>query len=452
MDLNRALRIKPGSRVAFVGSGGKSRAMFTLARCLPPPVILTTTTHLSVLQLANADIIYTINDEHDLTEKIDLTRNTVSLVVSQEISDDRLVGISEALYRKLSKLVEDYQGTLLVEADGSRQLPLKAPAEHEPAIPIEIDTVVVVAGVSALGQPLNQKFVHRPEIFSALSGLKLGNVIDAESLVKVLAHPLGGLKNIRENCLKMLLLNQANTQEQLGQSRRIVEKLLREYPRIVISDLKNSMTNDDVHKSREDTGDIHAAFTRCAVVILAGGASRRFGLPKQLLDWRGEPFVRSLARTALRAGFYTIVVTGFEADQVAAVVTDLPVDIKYNPEWKLGQSTSIKAGLESLPKEVGACIFIQVDMPQIGVEVIRSLYETHAESGASIIAPLVEGNRASPVLFDKETFSALAQLEGDIGGRGIFSKYKLDYLPWHDQSLLLDADTPEDFLRLQEYE
>jgi CTP:molybdopterin cytidylyltransferase MocA len=71
----------------------------------------------------------------------------------------------------------------------------------------------------------------------------------------------------------------------------------------------------------------------------------------------------------------------------------------------------------------------------------------------SIIAPLVlEERRANPVLFDKVTFPDLLKLTGDIGGRAIFSKYKVEYIPWHDDRVLLDVDKPEDYQRLVEDE
>jgi CTP:molybdopterin cytidylyltransferase MocA len=52
------------------------------------------------------------------------------------------------------------------------------------------------------------------------------------------------------------------------------------------------------------------------------------------------------------------------------------------------------------------------------------------------------------VLFDRSTFGDLATLEGDMGGRAIFHKHRVEYLPWHDDRLLLDVDTPEMYQRL----
>jgi molybdenum cofactor cytidylyltransferase len=65
---------------------------------------------------------------------------------------------------------------------------------------------------------------------------------------------------------------------------------------------------------------------------------------------------------------------------------------------------------------------------------------------------VLEDRRANPVLFDRDTFADLMQLTGDVGGRGIFDKYRVVYLPWHDEVLLLDVDKPQDYQKLKERE
>ena len=80
---------------------------------------------------------------------------------------------------------------------------------------------------------------------------------------------------------------------------------------------------------------------------------------------------------------------------------------------------------------------------------IRALMDTHTASLSPIVAPLVRmDRRANPVLFDRDTFPDLLALEGDVGGRAIFSKHRVEYLPWHDERLLLDVDTEADYRRL----
>jgi len=157
-----------------------------------------------------------------------------------------------------------------------------------------------------------------------------------------------------------------------------------------------------------------------------------------------------IAQTALKAGLApVIVVTGANADEVESKINDLPVIITRNKDWQSGQASSIQAGLQSLPARVGAAIFLLADQPQIKTNVIQALVEHHATGLYPVIAPLVRmEQRANPVLFDRATFPDLSQIKGDVGGRAIFSKYPVEYLPWHDDSLLLDVDKPEDYQRL----
>jgi molybdenum cofactor cytidylyltransferase len=153
---------------------------------------------------------------------------------------------------------------------------------------------------------------------------------------------------------------------------------------------------------------------------------------------------------------------------VETAVDGLPVSIVRNGDWQDGQSTSIRAGLMNLPllppllldsspgskgfkgnwKGVGAAIFLLSDQPQVPPTVLRALRDEHARTLAPIVAPLVQGQRANPVLFDRLTFPDLLTLRGDVGGRAIFHKYPVDYLTWHDQDLLADVDTPEEYRNL----
>jgi CTP:molybdopterin cytidylyltransferase MocA len=150
-----------------------------------------------------------------------------------------------------------------------------------------------------------------------------------------------------------------------------------------------------------------------------------------------------------------IVVTGAHSEQVEAAVIGLDVMIARNEDWKTGQGSSIGRGVSSLtthPSQnvgaAGGAIFLLTDQPQIGTSIIHALKEKHAEGLYPIVAPMVIDRRANPVLFDRTTFSDLVHIEGDTGGRAVFHKYRVEYLPWHDAGLLLDVDTPEQYQRL----
>lgn len=189
---------------------------------------------------------------------------------------------------------------------------------------------------------------------------------------------------------------------------------------------------------------------RIAGVILAAGPATRFGTSKQLLDYHGQSFIRQVAQTALNAGLSpVIIVTGAYADEVASVIQDLPVLTIRNQAWAQGQSTSIRAGIAALTgKSVGGAVLLNVDQPQVTVHVIGALMERHSAEGAAIIAPLAADRRTHPILFDRDTFPDLLSLTGDVSGRAIFTNYKVEYVPWHDESLLFDVDTADDYRKL----
>ncbi|HNB54073.1 MAG TPA: NTP transferase domain-containing protein, partial [Anaerolineales bacterium] len=305
-----------------------------------------------------------------------------------------------------------------------------------------IPGLVVVAGLSGLGQVLSADTVHRPERFAALSGLALGEQVTGEALVRVLRHPFGGLKNIPGGARRMVLLNQADSVERQSLARGMVEGL-EEFDGVGISALDMS-------------DPVFAMHEKMAGVVLAGGASRRMqesagdGTLKQLLDWEGKHLVRHMAEVALAGGLSpVVVVTGAQGEAVAEAVRGLPVSVAHNPAWAEGQSTSVKAGLAALPAQIGGAIFLLVDQPFVSAPLIRALREEHARTLAPIVAPLIDEQRGNPVLFDRVTFGDFAGLQGDVGARPLFARYRPVWVPWVDGQALLDVDTWEDYLRLQ---
>lgn len=440
MDLFRALRVAPSSSIAFAGAGGKTTGIFQLAREIhrnvSQAIIVTATSHLGTWQTHLAD-------QHIIAHTPSDVRNTelrgITLITG-DIEGDRTQPISTDALSWLHASHKSISTPLLIEADGSRQKPLKAPKENEPPIPKWIDVVVYVAGLSALGKPLDEEFVHRTEVFAKLSGLKIGEIITPLALIRVLSNSEGGLKNIPSQAKRILLLNQAETPELQSIAQNMSRPLLAGFDSVIIANLKESV--------------IHAVQEPIAGIILAAGESKRFGQVKQLLQWRGESFVHAVAKTAIESGLSPVtVVTGSDADAVARAVAGLDVQIVKNENWQSGQSSSVRTGLQALPQRTGAAIFLLADQPQIPVAVIRGLMEAHAKGLYPIVAPLVlQERRANPVLFDRDTFPDLMKLEGDVGGRAIFDKHRVEYLPWHDDSLLFDVDKPEDYPRMKELE
>jgi molybdenum cofactor cytidylyltransferase len=440
--LARALRLNSSPCIAFIGSGGKTTAIFQLARQLPSPVIVTATSHLGAWQIGLADS-HIITDTPAPLEELEHGLKGVVLVTG-ELDGDRTKPINNHLMNWLHHFCGYHSIPLLIEADGSREKPLKAWAEHEPPIPAFVEMVVQVVGLTGLGKLLSDENVHRAEIFSKLSRLSIGETITLDSLVRVLTHNEDRRKNIPVNAERAILLNQADTPELQSVAQGLAQALIPAYHSVVISSLKQEK--------------VFAVHERIAGIILAAGGSTRFGQPKQLLDWKGQPFVQAVAKTALEAGLWPVVViTGANAEPIESAVKDLNVTVVRNSEWKSGQGSSIREGINILtdnfsPKmgvgKIGGAIFLLVDQPQVTTSILHALVEKHAEGLYPIVAPMVIDQRANPVLFDLMTFPDLIGLEGDVGGRAIFHKHRVEYLPWHDDRLLLDVDTPEMYQRL----
>lgn len=440
MKLIDGIRITNESRIAFVGAGGKSTCMFRLAHQWQGNCIVSTSTHLAVSQTKFADhhiIIQKISDLDALGERLP---QGITLLTGPLLDNQRVDGLTDEMFTKVAYLADKHQVPLLIEADGSRRLPLKAPATHEPAIPPNINTVVVVAGLRGLGKILGKTYVHRPELFSERAELEIGEEIEVSHILKLLKHPEGGLKNIDDGIQKIILLNQSDTSQLVIIASKMAKDLLEKYDEVVVSCLNKQ--NDEVI----------AKYQRVAGIILAAGGSERLGEPKQLLDWEGKPFIRTVTLNAIVAGLDPIiVVTGAAQEEVTEAVKDLDITLVNNIHWREGQSASLKVGLNKLSPRIGGVVFMLVDQPQIPVTLIKKIMETYTISKEAIIATLVDGRRGNPVLFDKRTFTELAEINGDKGGRQIFSKYAVHWVPWVDSIVGLDVDTMDDYHRLLNY-
>jgi molybdenum cofactor cytidylyltransferase len=191
---------------------------------------------------------------------------------------------------------------------------------------------------------------------------------------------------------------------------------------------------------------------RVATVILAAGTSSRLGRPKQLLELGGEPLIRHTVRNALSSRAAKVVlVLGNQFEEVSDAAGPGDYDIVVNPDFAVGQSTSMVAGIASLGDDIDAALIMLGDQPTVGPDVLDRLIDAFASSGASIIQPRYQANSpGNPVLFGRELFPELLAVCGDQGARSIIKQRHLDVVHVDiDTPVPPDVDSDQDYERVQ---
>lgn len=454
MDLIDALRLAltPGAPdvVALVGGGGKSSAAFRLAAeaaARGVRAIATTTTRLGANELDAAPVVVEVTGESlplaSLAQGLD--RADWCLLVDAARGEKR-AGVSPAQVDGLVAAAPQLGlGLIAVEADGSRQLPIKAPAAHEPVIPACTTLVVAVAGIDAIGRALTPDEVHRPEQIAALLGLSADASIrlTPAQMAHLLLHPHGGDQGRPPGARRMLLINKVERADQLAVARLTAGRAVE----AGVGALLGAVGRSDAAPVRERWGPL-------GVVVLAAGQSQRMGRPKQLIAVEGLSMVRRALNTALAAGSQQVaLVTGAYADEVQAEVAPLVASrpelaVVYNPAWQSGQASSMHAGLSALHPEIEAAIFLPVDQPFVPSALLRRLVQCWRE-GAAIAAPVVDGAmRGAPALFDRTLWPELRHVRGDRGGRDVLRRHAAQVGTVSAPAVCLaDLDTPEELLR-----
>lgn len=442
MDLVRAFEVQPKEVIALVGAGGKTTLLFRLAAELAAGgrhVVTTTTTRLGIGQLAAAPCVARVEKGKDARPAVReaLQRNAHVLVAGPDAPEGKVRGLEPARVDEIAALEE--VDTVIVEADGAKLRPFKAPAGHEPVIPASTTLLVPVAGMDVLGLSLTEAHVHRPERVATLAGVEPGGLIDAGIVARVLGHRQGGLKCRPPGARVVAFLNKAEDETRYQAARAIARELLggEGIAAVVIGALYRAQA------------PILEVRRRVAVVILAAGGSLRMGGPlKQLLPWGGTTFVRHTVDLVGRAQVTEIVVVvGNQGAAVAAQVEGTGARIVFNPAWKEGRATSVRAGVQALGAEIAAALFVNADQPFLTPGVLDAIVERYARTLAPIVVPVYDGQTGSPVLFDRALFGDLTRLEGESGGKQILQARQdgMERVTIEDARAGIDVDTMEQY-------
>ncbi|MGO1070562.1 nucleotidyltransferase family protein [Lysobacter sp. CA199] len=186
-----------------------------------------------------------------------------------------------------------------------------------------------------------------------------------------------------------------------------------------------------------------------AAVVLAAGASRRLGRPKQLLTREGETLLRRAARLALASGAArTVVVLGANRERLQNELTGLAVQSVFNPHWEQGLSSSLRAAADALdvdPPFTGPILVLGCDQPALEAHHLCALVSGAAAAAAGCAAAVHRQALGVPALIAPELWREATALRGDRGFGAALVRQPVGTV-WRLDApdLELDLDTPAD--------
>jgi molybdenum cofactor cytidylyltransferase len=196
--------------------------------------------------------------------------------------------------------------------------------------------------------------------------------------------------------------------------------------------------------------------SQTAGIILAAGASVRFGQPKQLIELRGKYLVEWVLDAALKSRLDLVVlVLGHEYQSILQAlgtkVRRPRLEVVINHKYHEGQSSSLKAGLESVRKTFSSIMYLLADQPMINSKTINLLLDQFPESEKEICVPVFEGQRGNPTIFKRPIYKEIMMIDGDIGARDIIGKGadRVLYAKIKDPLCFFDIDSQEDLKNLR---
>jgi molybdenum cofactor cytidylyltransferase len=197
---------------------------------------------------------------------------------------------------------------------------------------------------------------------------------------------------------------------------------------------------------------------RLALVVLAAGQSRRFGVANKLLtEINGQPMIaRTLSAlvgtggTPLSEIDRAVVVVSPDCAPLQAAIgtvrTVIPIRIVINDSAATGMGSSIACAISELGGDVTGAVITPADMPSLARVHIQALLAAYvALDGRAVVhAVFSDGTPTSPMIWPRRCFGALAGLTGDVGGRSLLGTFDALGVRLGDDSGLADIDTPAD--------
>jgi len=190
---------------------------------------------------------------------------------------------------------------------------------------------------------------------------------------------------------------------------------------------------------------------KVAAIVLAAGASRRLGQPKQLLRLHGETLLRRTILAAKESGCSPVLtVLGAFHDQLRSEAESSGAIVLINDNWEEGIASSIRCGVQSLDDQTSAVVLLACDQPHLSAHHLRGLIERWQASHCDLVASEYAGTKGVPALFAQSLSPHLLNLQGDQGARALMqrSDLKIEAIPWSEGAF--DVDVIEDAKVLRE--
>ncbi len=200
MKLIEALGLNTGKRyiISFVGGGGKTTTMYTLARelkALGKRVLVTTTTAIFYPTKNQYDHICVTKSLDELLKESTICEGgTITIMGQYKMDGGKMKGIESEWVDSIEE--SGFYDVMLVEADGARCKPIKAPSIYEPVIPSKSQMVIGCIGLDSYKRTITEDKVHRPYMMAEV----VKQDIDSEITYKTYGKLIKASKGLFKGC------------------------------------------------------------------------------------------------------------------------------------------------------------------------------------------------------------------------------------------------------------
>lgn len=186
-----------------------------------------------------------------------------------------------------------------------------------------------------------------------------------------------------------------------------------------------------------------------AIVVLAAGASRRFGSPKQLARYQGVPLLEHVIKNCSTLsqksqGVPTYVVLGANRQQIEGRVRLDNAGVLYNPAWETGIASSVRTAVQELASRFDALLLVAGDQPLVSTHQLSRMIERFHEDPEKIVAARYSDGLGIPALFPRRCNKKLLTLSGDTGAKSVLMEEGEAVVGVPMPTAALDIDTPDD--------